>query len=536
MSNILIIEDNIMSMEMAGELLERKGHSVIKTTDAAEGIKLAADQKPDLILMDLNLPGLNGIEASKKLKENINTLNIPIVAFTAMVAQSDRDKAFGAGCCGFISKPIDISRFVSTVESYLHYKNSDKIKLNSQKQDENFSQEIYKNSTQELKTMISTETLQRDLTQETLKIASAENFSTEQSKLSYKRHKILIVDDNPLNAEIIKETLEQIDQDSVISLNGLHALELVEKEKFDLILLDIMMPEISGFEVIKQLKSRHSVMHIPVIFISALDETSNIVKGFNLGSNEYITKPFKMAEFKARILSILKIKDLQDQQETFMATLTHDLKTPIVAQMRTLEMLLNEKFGTINENQKSIIQETLNSNIYMFGMVNNLLAAYKYENKGVNLSKHYFNLNQLIQDCYNQLKYVAEDKKQTVILNFEKDCFDILADSLEIKRVIVNLLANAINYTEEGGKITVSSMIGENLAIITFADNGKGISTEELPNLFSKYKSYAKKFRQIGTGLGLYLSKHIIESHNGTISVESEEGRGSIFTVKLPIN
>ena len=128
----------------------------------------------------------------------------------------------------------------------------------------------------------------------------------------YKRHNILAVDDNVMNAEILKETLQLIGQDVKLAFSGKQAFEMIEEETFDLILLDIMMPDISGFDIIKQLKANPKTADLPVIFISALDKTSDIVKGFNLGSYEYIVKPYKIGELKARVLSILKIKDLQD--------------------------------------------------------------------------------------------------------------------------------------------------------------------------------------------------------------------------------
>ncbi len=523
MANILIIEDNPMCLEMASELLKKAGHSITKSESASEGIAQVKIVKPDLILMDLNLPDLDGLSATRILKEDTETVNIPVVAFTAMVMQQDRDKAFSSGCCGFISKPIEVSRFAGLVESFLYYK-CEKIYIPATEK----SAKLPNNLHDERIELLDNAPL--------VDLPHDEAEEPSGNKKLYRGHKILIVDDNPMNAEIIKETLEKMGQNTIIAYDGRQALDLVEKEKFDLILLDVMMPEISGFDVIKQLKAKPSTMNIPVIFISALDETDNIVKGFNLGSYEYITKPFKIDEFKARILSILKIKALQDDQETFMATLTHDLKTPVIAQMRALEMLLDEKFGKINEGQKNIIQETLNSNKYMFRMVNNLLSAYKYENNSVNITKSYFDINELIIDCYNQLKYLADDKKQNIYLRFQGESLDLNADIFEIKRVIVNLLSNAINYSEEGGEISISSKLEQDFIIVSFTDNGKGISMEDLPSLFNKYKSFAKKFRQIGTGLGLYLSRHIVESHGGTIYAESEEGKGSVFTIKLPIN
>ena len=633
MGTILIIEDNAMNMEMVCELLENANHTVIRAEKAYEGIKIAKIKRPDLILMDLNLEGMDGLTATKILKEDFLTKNIPVVALTAMVMQGDREKAFGAGCSGFISKPIDVSSFVDNIEHFLG-KNCCCQKEEGECPDHSAKK-----------------------TDAALEKPEKTGYFNSKNKW----HKVLIIDDNTMNAEMLKEVFEQIGQSSVVAYSGKKALELVEKEKFDLILLDIMMPEMNGFDVIKNLKSKPSTKDIPVIFISALDQTDDIVKGFDLGSVGYITKPFKIEELKARILSILKIKDLQDelkaeksvmelvfqfsadgiivlnsafeviscnelflkwldlpakdvinkclcciagyesnfshvikgmnngarymdysfdintgekkekrfieincseitsdlneiegyvlilrditdnkeieqQKETFVATLTHDLKTPVRAQIRALEMLLNEKFGQINKEQKEMIEETLNSNKYMFSMLENLLVTYKYENKSIHIIKHIFDVNNLIKDCCNEIKYLANDKNISICYNFQDEVLDLYADSLEIKRVIMNLISNAISYSYENGKIIVSTYREkeDEKIIISINDNGKGISKEELANLFSKYQSYAKKFRQVGTGLGLYLSKSIVEEHGGKILVESENGQGSTFIIKLP--
>jgi PAS domain S-box-containing protein len=621
MSNILIIEDNAMNMEMAGELLENAGHSTIRTENAAEGIKLAKVNNPDLILMDLNLAGMDGFAATKILKEDLQTKDIPVVAFTAMAMQDDKEKAYRAGCSGFISKPIDISVFVKNIEGHL--------------KNQTFSQAA-------------------PLPKPVLQARSTK--IEEKFLCDNKCHKVLIVDDNRMNTEILKEILCQMGQQAFVANTSAQAFKLLEKESFDLILLDVIMPDMSGFDMINYLKSNEQTQNIPVIFISALDKTEDIVKGIGLGSYGYITKPFKIDELKARILSVLKIKDLQDelkaektmleqifrfsadgiavvnsdflivscndlflkwldlskeevinqdfchivghkdnfcgtrncfkggvkyraftleknsekrllevncseinpqqgkndgyilvfrdvtmnkeieqQKETFVATLTHDLKTPVRAQIRALEMILNEKFGAINASQKEMLEETLNSNKYMFAMLDNLLAAYSYENKSVPLAKEFFDINNLIMNCQNELRYLKQDKNLTIDFDFEDEKLILNADSLELKRVIMNLLSNAINYTGDGGKIVVSSKIRGNTAVVSFIDNGKGISEEDLPNLFNKYQSFSKKFRLVGTGLGLYLSKHILENHNGEIAVESKEGKGSVFTFKLPV-
>ena len=626
MAFILIVEDNQINYELASELLEYAGHSTVKCETLPQCLDAINRQKPDLILMDLNLSEANGLEITRNLKNSFNTKDITIVAFTAMVMDKDRKEAFRAGCSGFIAKPFNVSTFVSTVENY--------IKTNKHEH--------------------------KNIKQQTLfppKNNIEANTDYNVIEGDYKRHNILVVDDNLMNADILKESLQQLGQDVKLAYNGKEVFEIIEKEQIDLVLLDIMMPDISGFDIIKQFKANPKTVDLPVIFVSALDKTSDIVKGFKLGSYEYIVKPYKIEELKARVLSILKIKELQDQlksekkildlifrfsedgmlllnsnyeiiscnniflkwmaksqkevlnkefceainydheycslnfynknlyfnfeievnkdkekkfieancskisafsenteggyvmvlrdvtakreieiqKETFVATLTHDLKTPVRAQTKALELLLNNRFGQVNEAQKEILTETLNSNKYMAGMLDNLLSTYKYENGNVVIKKQDTDVNNLIKSCYNELKHLAENKKHQVKFNFSEDRLNAFLDPIEIKRVFLNLISNAINYTDEKGEIIISTGKRENNSIISFADNGRGISLEEKSRLFSKFTSYSKRFRQVGTGLGLYLSKKIIESHGGTISLESEEGKGSCFTVSIPL-
>lgn len=623
MANILIIEDNHMNLEMACELLERPGHSIIKAETAIEGIKLAKTKSPDLVLMDLSLPEMDGLTATKILKQDPLTRNIPIVAFTAFVMKSDKEKALGAGCEGFISKPIDVMTFAKTVEGFI--KIAEPVLAN-------------------------TAAIVPEPTAIPYAVPAHKSYTHSHNKW----HKILIIDDNPMNAELLKEILEQIGQSSVIAYNGKQALEIIQKEKFDMILLDIMMPEMSGFEIIEHLKANPRTSDVPVTFISALNETEDIVKGLDLGSHGYITKPYNIDEVKARILNTLRVKDLQDQikseknkldlifkfsadgivmlnsqfeivscndtfskwfglkkesvigenfysvlkvcptskhaedgdetsfikevviknpteekyfqisyskinptdneaegyvlvirditafkeiesqKETFVATLTHDLKTPTGAQIMALELLLKGTFGKLTDEQEEIIKDTLNSNRYMFNMVSTILSTYKFENGNISLKREEINISELVKNCYSELKYIIEDKKQEVVFEFEHDNILAYADSMEIKRVIINLLSNAIYYSLEGGRITIRASENEDEIKVVFIDNGRGLNKEDVSNLFNKYTSYAKKFRQIGTGLGLYLSKQIIEAHRGRIFAESEEGKGSTFGFYLP--
>lgn len=463
---------------------------------------------------------------------------------------------------------------------------------------------------------------------------------------------ILVVDDNPMNAELMKEACEQIGCSVNCLDKGTDVLPALEEKDYDLILLDIMMPGMSGYDVIKLIKSNKHLCHIPIIFVSALNTTKNIVKGLDSGSYDYITKPFNIDELQAKVRNTIRTKELQDklreknnllekiytystdaiiavdldfrikscsdifckwlgkeeeflkdkilwdiiknplsphhqyldeipssdielkekfmtlsmkgaafknskdetegyiivlrdvtkeremekQKETFIATLTHDLKTPVRAEIRAMELLLDNKFGEISHEQRELISEILRSSNYMFSMIDSLLTKYKYENGEISLKKEPINLNELIKTCCNELKIIADEKNQIISTLFEEAPIIAEVDPSEYKRVISNITINAIKSSPHNSTITIkTSLDKDNFAKIQIIDTGVGISEEKLPYIFDKYVSYNDKFRAVGTGLGLYISKKIAELHGGKIEVQSKEGDGTTFTLYTPV-
>jgi signal transduction histidine kinase len=199
-----------------------------------------------------------------------------------------------------------------------------------------------------------------------------------------------------------------------------------------------------------------------------------------------------------------------------------------------LELLLNNHFGNLSTAQREILAEILNSSKYMFSMVDSLLAKYKYENCELSLKKEEIDLNQIILNCCNELKIIADEQNQKIVTNLQPGCLIAEIDPVEFKRVVINIILNSIKCSPNNSLINVSTYKQDSEIKIKIADNGIGISKEKLPHIFDKYVSYTDKFRPVGTGLGLYISKKLIELHNGKICVDSEEGRGSTFTVSVP--
>ena len=234
------------------------------------------------------------------------------------------------------------------------------------------------------------------------------------------------------------------------------------------------------------------------------------------------------------------IRDVSVQKETeklrddFIATLTHDLRTPLLAAIQTLRFFLEGSIGRLEDKQKILLSTMLQSNEDLLGLVNALLEVYRFESGQLTLCKINFPLKDLVTQCYEELKSLAQKKNQSFELVMElEDNVHISADRAELKRVITNLCGNAVNYTNQGGKITVFAKIQNNDLIFSVTDNGNGIPKEDMGHLFTRFSQGTTKKRSTGTGLGLYLSRQIIEAHGGKIWAESKIDRGSEFSFLL---
>ena len=219
-------------------------------------------------------------------------------------------------------------------------------------------------------------------------------------------------------------------------------------------------------------------------------------------------------------------------RDDFIATLTHDLRTPLLASIQTLKFFLDGTLGALNDRQKEFLSTMMSSQKDMLGLVNALLEVYKYDAGKLVLCPDYFSLNHLISQCINELRPLAEQK--SLEMNFSGSEIEVYADKQEIRRVITNLIGNALNHTSKGF-ISVELSAEDKHAVVKVKDTGIGIPKEDIDNMFVRFSQGTKNKRSTGTGLGLYLSRQIIEAHGGKISLKSEVNKGSEFTFSIPL-
>ncbi len=249
------------------------------------------------------------------------------------------------------------------------------------------------------------------------------------------------------------------------------------------------------------------------------------------------SKKLSLEEKKRYVILIKDVtneREIETLKEDFVATLTHDLKVPIVAEANIINFLLDGKFGEINDKQEFALKSMKNSNKELVDLVQILLETYKIKETGIKLLKENILLNEFLTDIVNETQPIATNAGITIYFSPSKD-IKVTADKLQLQRVVKNLISNAISHSNTKDRIDIETGEEPGFITISIIDYGQGIKPEEIKLIFNKYYSAAKKFRKIGTGLGLYLSQQIVKSHGGEILVESEENIRTEFKIKLPV-
>lgn len=350
---------------------------------------------------------------------------------------------------------------------------------------------------------------------------------------------ILVVDDNELNISLLKEIFYDTGIKTFGYTNPKDAAKEIEKNKFDLCLLDILMPEMSGFELAEKIKQSKENKNTPIVFISAVSGNENILNGYNAGAYSYIEKPFSPKIVKAQIYNFLKAKEIENKKaaenDTFIAGLTHDLKSPINAEIMAIKYILNEIKNGTGTGKKEILSELLNSAEYMKLITDKILCHYKQKNSGITLNKELTDFAGVIISSIEEMRYLANSKNIQIRFSAENDDFKVYIDKIEIKRVINNLIANAVEYSENDSFIDIRLFKKGGSIICEVEDYGIGINLKKYDSIFDEYITLSKEQKKIGFGLGLNISKAITEAHGGVIHIESEPDKGTTVSVSIPI-
>jgi two-component system, sensor histidine kinase and response regulator len=363
-------------------------------------------------------------------------------------------------------------------------------------------------------------------------------------KKSVKKDNILVVDDVYDNLLLLEAVLQEDDYEIILAEDSKTALNIVEQSPPDLILLDIMMPELDGYEFTRRIRRNKNLPYIPVLLITA-HIYSSVVEGLDAGADDFIRKPFDPDELNARVRSLLRLKHTIDERdhmaslrEDFVSRFTHDLRTPLAAANRVLKLMREGMFCSVTPEFIEVINTMIGSNQDLLAMVNTLLEVYRHEAGCKTLNFSSFDIQELVKEVAQELRPLAEEKKLALKTKIAENdnrelepLTTLIGDRIELRRVLTNIIGNAIKFTTTGD-VDISLSLNANNVLIKIQDTGPGISQQDQANLFERFRP--GKHKSSGSGLGLYLSRYIVESHQGSINVQSEPGHGSTFTISLP--
>ncbi|GAB4303381.1 MAG: response regulator [Oscillatoriaceae cyanobacterium] len=363
---------------------------------------------------------------------------------------------------------------------------------------------------------------------------------------------ILIVDDMPVNLRVLNQILTQHGYKVRKALSGEMAFTACEATVPDLILLDILMPDLDGYEVCSRLKSKEKTRKIPVIFLSALDEAEDKVKAFHVGAADYISKPFQVEEVLARVTHQLTIVHLNQQLanqnaqlqklnaelmrsnaelEQFAYVASHDLQSPLQATIGYADMLLWKYDNVLDENAKRYVHQIVQSGLRMKNLIQDLLAYSKLGNGQLNLQP---------VEAVAALQEALENLRQDIAASgaeiAHSDLPKVRGDRTQLTQLFQNLLSNAIKFRRSGvtPQINISCVAGDRgESLFSVSDNGIGIPEEKFDCIFEAFHRLHGYQEYPGTGLGMAICKKIVTRHGGRIWVNSQPGEGTTFYFTL---
>ena len=369
---------------------------------------------------------------------------------------------------------------------------------------------------------------------------------------------ILVADDIPANVELLLDQLHSLGYDTITAVDGPSAIAAAFEHHPDLCILDVSMPagdlgvddRATGFEVCRRIKRDPHTARIPVIFVTALNDTSDRVRGIEAGGDDFLTKPHNRLVLGARVRSLLKLKaatdaledslrklrELERVRDDLMKMIVHDLKTPLTSVLATLEMLADGDFGYVSTPQKAAIGDAESKSEELLALIDDILEVARIEETNITLALAPMAPGALLAELVHEWGHRFQQEQTTVSMSVADDAPTFTGDKGLIKRVFSNLIQNAVTHSSRAVHLDLSARRAGHGVLFTVTDNGPGIPPEYHEVIFRKFGQVEvpRTPRTRSSGLGLTFCKLVVERHHGRIWVKSTEGQGSSFYIELP--
>ncbi len=371
---------------------------------------------------------------------------------------------------------------------------------------------------------------------------------------------ILVADDVPANVELLFDQLNTLGYRTIAAEDGPSAIAACFEHNPDLCILDVSMPagdlgvdtRSTGFEVCRRIKRDPRTARIPVIFVTALNDTGDRVKGIEAGGDDFLTKPHNRLVLGARVRSLLKLKaatdalessyrklrELEKVRDDLMKMIVHDLKTPLTSVLATLEMLGDGDFGVLSEEQRRAVADTEGKSEDLLALIEDILEIARIEEAEITLNYEQIAPAALLSELLHEWAHRFQQEGTRATVNVDDDTPLFEADRALLKRVFSNLIQNAVAHSSSPIDLGLNARKVPDAVLFTVSDTGPGIPPEYHEVIFRKFGQVAGPHspRVRSSGLGLTFCKLVVDLHGGMIWVNSKEGEGSSFYVQLPIN
>ncbi len=471
---ILIVDDSEFIRDRMESILTRNGYHVVLRKNGEEGVLAALEYSPDVIVMDLNMPGMDGYKACRILKRYPQTKSIPLAMFTDTRETDQKVKFFEMGVEDFIVKDADEEEVVARIAGLLRWRSSrDRILREKEK----------------LSNLL-------DSLSDAVMIVDNAGKLVFYNHLASERFGLIpeILGEKHLR-DILPESEEVMDLLSVIESH--HESEGRE------------------IEIQRDGEKRIYIASVCRVFIEFSDDVGG-----------------------ALVLKDVTVeRESEKMKAEFYSMIAHELRTPISVILGYTELMLKGKSGEISGLQEEFLSGVEHKSRKLLKLVNDFLEVSRLEGRFVNLDREVFDVIPLVGETVDGLKLLAGDKNIELKFQPGDQPVMVNADRDKLEQVLINLVENGIKYTQEEGNIEVTLNGDDDMAEIRVEDDGMGMSEEELENIFDRFKRLgrAEKNKIKGTGLGLAIVKEIVDAHQGEIDVQSEQDHGSVFRVRIPL-
>jgi PAS domain S-box-containing protein len=497
-SNILVVDDNRNNLELLSDIMNMEGYYVRTAENGEECLRAVAQERPDLILLDIMMPGIDGYKVCETLKKKPDTRNIPIILISAKSSTEDTVVGLSHGADDYIQKPYNEMELLARVNAALKMKHlHDEVRHTNR---------MLSNQKEQIETIINT--------------MGEGLFSVNQ------------------NMEIVffNSAAEEI--------TGYHFREAIGKKCH--LVFNCPDAEECCTPAAEEVRSRDEKI-VREYLLQRKDGTKIPI----LKSTRFIFSADGQAIGRVEVFrDVSTEKDLEQKRADFISMVIHDLKNPLTTITICDKIVLNETRGIIDADLTQLLQNIETSSNHLLNLVNELLDLSKLDSGTMEFKRQRIDMNDIIEISINTQRMISRSKKIEIEKELGTDRLPILGDKDYLLRVMINLIGNAIKFTPEGGKICVLAQDmdsletgqpssrqleeAEKILKITIVDNGTGIPAQDMPTIFERYRRVRGTTEIEGSGLGLYIAKVIIEGHGGRIWVENNPDRGSTFTILLP--